>query len=232
MLCKIHFLTDEIKNAALAQNELNNNPRLAKLYRRYIDRKFTPQQGERNSQLMAMTTFIFRATSEETTAALVMFYYDLNQDIFNDTRETHENEMRSHLEGIRQTWLDSLNTAERNHYANLAEVSQNHTNAFRVCRELADNDGRFFLSFAQMEERIGIDRQIASRILRQFAGLGIIQVTEKGTQNKAIEKEGGKIVMRGKATSYRWLLRDTSEPTTCSEMPTVSNEKPIENQSI
>jgi hypothetical protein len=232
LLCKIHFLTDEIKNAALAQNELNNNPRLAKLYRRYIDRKFTPQQGERNNQLVAMTTFIFRATSEETTAALVLFFYDLNQDIFSDSRETHENEMRSHLEATRQTWLDSLNTAERNRYADLAEVSQHHTNAFRVCRELADNDGRFFLSTAQMEERIGIDRQIASRILRQFAGLGIIQVTEKGTQNKAIEKEGGKIVMRGKATTYRWLLRNTSGSTTCSEIPTVSNEKPIENQSI
>ena len=162
-----------------------------------------------------MTTFIFRATSEETTVALVMFYYDLNQDVFNDTRETHENEMRSHLEATRQTWLDSLNTAERNRYADLAEVSQHHTNAFRVCRELADNDndGRFFLSFAEMEARIGIDRQIASRILRQFAGHEIIQVIEKGTQNKAIEKDGAKIVVRGKATSYRWLLRETSEPT-------------------
>jgi hypothetical protein len=64
-----------------------------------------------------------------------------------------------------------------------------------------------------MEARIGIDRNSASRILRQFAGHEIIQVIEKGTQNKAIEKDGAKIVVRGKATSYRWLLRETSEPT-------------------
>ena len=156
-----------------------------------------------------MTTFLFRATSEETTAALALLFYDLNQDIFSDSREMHENEMRSHLNATRLTWQESLGKEERQHYSELAEISQNHTNAFRVCRELADKEGLFFLSCAHMGERIGFDRQIANRIFGQFEGLGIIEMIEKGTQHRIIIQDGEKIVVKGNATVYRWLIRDT-----------------------
>ena len=202
-------LSERIKGTERAHTELRGQPRLAKLYRRYIARKFTAQQGERNSQLVAMTTFLFRATSEETTAALVMFFYDLNQDIFNDSREIHEIEMRSHLNATHRTWLESLCEEERRLYCELAGISHNHKTAFRVCRELADIEGLFFLSCAQLGERIGIDRQTAHRIFRQFAGLGIIEVVKKGTQHRTIEQDGEKIMNHGTATVYRWLLRGT-----------------------
>jgi hypothetical protein len=221
---KQNSLAERIKNTEQARAQLKNTPRLAKLYHRYITKKFTAQQGERNSQLVAMTTFLFHAVSEETTAALVLLFHDLNQDIFSDSREMHEYEMRSHLNATKETWLQSLGHDERQRYDELAEISQNHANAFRVCRELANEDGHFFLSCAQMEERIGIDRQIASRILKQFVGLGIIAMVEKGTQHRTMEKDGGKIVVAGTATTYRWRLRDTSGPTNGS------NEKPIEEK--
>ena len=199
-------LAERIKDAERAYSELKNNPRLAKLYRTFIERKFTAKQGERNAQLVAMTTFLLRATSEETTASLVMFFYDLNQDLFSDSREIHEKEMRSHLAATRKTWLASLNKDEMKHFEELVEVSLNHTAAFRVCRELVDAEGLFFLSCAQLGERISIDRQTAYRILRQFVGLGIIGVTTKGTQHRTLEQDGKKVVEKGKATTYRWLL--------------------------
>ena len=60
-----------------------------------------------------------------------------------------------------------------------------------------------------MGERIGFDRQIANRIFGQFEGLGIIEMIEKGTQHRIIIQDGEKIVVKGNATVYRWLIRDT-----------------------
>ncbi len=156
-----------------------------------------------------MTTFLLRATCEETAASLVMFFYDLNQDLFSDSREIHEKEMRSHLAATSKTWLDSLNKDEMQHFKELGEVSPNHAAAFRVCRELVVEEGIFFLSCAQLGERISIDRQTAYRILRQFVGLGIIGITTKGTQHRTLDQDGKKVVEKGKATTYRWLLRST-----------------------
>lgn len=196
------LLAEKVLAAESAHEELKQNPRLDKLYRKFIERRFTAQQGERNAQLVAMTTFLFRAFSEETTAALVMFFYDLNQYTFSDSRDTHEKEMRSHLAATRTSWLGSLSKQEMEHFQALIEISPNHASAFRVCRELAKEVGIFFLSCAQLAERIGIDRQVAYRILRQFAELGIIEVKKKGTQHRTIDK----VVTRGEATTYRWLL--------------------------
>jgi hypothetical protein len=205
-------LVERIKGAERALTELKGQPRLAKLYRTFIARKFAAQQGERNSQLVAMTTFLFRATSEETTAALVLFFYDLNQDVFSDSREMHENEMRSHLDATRRTWLESLGKEERRHYMVLVEISRNHAAAFRVCRELAGEDGTFFLSCAELGKRIDLDGKQAQRLLGQLVGLEIIKVMKKGTQHRTIEQDGEKIVQPGKATDYRWLLRNPCQP--------------------
>jgi len=153
-----------------------------------------------------MTTFLFRATSEETAAALILFYYDINQDVFSDSREMHENEMRRHLEATRRTWLESMGEEEKSRYTELAEISQNHAAAFRVCRELPREEGIFFLSSAELGKRIDLDGQQANRYLKQMAILRIIEVAKKGTQHQVIEKDGKKVVKPGKATTYRWLL--------------------------
>lgn len=203
-------LAERIKGTERAQTELKAKPRLAKLFRTFIARRFTAQQGERNAQLVAMTTFLFRATSEDTAAALVLFYYDINQDIFSDRREMHENEMRSHMEATRRTWLQSLGEEEKIHYAELVGISHNHAAAFRVCRELAGEEGFFFLSNAELGNRIDLDRQQANRLLRQLTGLKIIEVVTKGTQHKSIFSEGVQKVEQGKATTYRWLLSDSA----------------------
>lgn len=199
---------ERIKSCERSREELAKNPTLHKLYREFIANKFTAKQGRRNDQLVAMTTFLYRATSEKIATELVMFFYDLNQDIFIDSRNTHENEMRSHLEATRRTWLASLNPEEAMHYEQLCQISPSHVAAFRVCRELAREDGRFYLSCAHLADRIGTDRKVAYRIFRHFVEMYILAVVEKGTQHRLIEKNGEKITEKGKATVYDWLLID------------------------
>lgn len=69
--------------------------------------------------------------------------------------------------------------------------------AFRVCRELADEDSSFYLSYKQLGDRIGIDSTQAGRILKQFIPLGILAIVTKGTQHS--KRGAGK-------TSYRWIF--------------------------
>ena len=182
------------------------------LFRNFIARRFTAHQGERNAQLVAMTTFLFRAVSEETAAALILFYYEVNQDVFSDSLEMHENEMWCHLEATRRTWLESLGEEEKSHHTVLAEISRNHTTAFRVCRELAGEGGIFFLSSAELGSRIDLDCQQSNRLLRQLTAVEIIEVVTKGTQHRVVESDGDQKVERGKATIYRWLLSKASTP--------------------
>lgn len=190
--------SQKVIKATKAREQLKSNLLLDQYYKLYIETKFTPSQGERNSQLVAMVTFLFRAVSEQITISLVNYFYDINQDIFIDTRSQHEKEALSHIRATRETWLDSLSKKERQLYDEASQASKHHETAFRVCRELADKDSNFYLSYKQLGDRIGIDSTQAGRILKQFIPLGILTMITKGTQHS---KKGA-----GKATSYRWLL--------------------------
>lgn len=202
-------MADDVKAGKRALSKLKKDERLHKLYRQYIEQKYTARQGERNEQLVAMVTFLFRAVSEARVMSLVMFYYDINQDVFSDSREQHQEEAESHLRNTKRAWRKSLNEGERNWHDELAEdTNRDHENTFRICQDLAKEDGTFFLSCGQLGARIGIDNKQAQRILLRFGKHKILDVVEKGTQHRQI-KSGDKTTFKaGTATVYRWLLRD------------------------
>jgi len=186
--------------AEKALTKLQNNSDLLKLYGQYILRKFTPQQGERNSQLVNMVTFLAQAVSRQRVIEIVKAFYEVNQDVFADSMDQHMAEAESHLKATLDQWEGELTTADKTHLKSIPPLQRE---AYRICRDLAqhENDkcsrGSFFLSCADLARRLGINIKKAHRILAQFEGMKIFSISLKGTR---YSKES-----RGKATTYKWL---------------------------
>ena len=188
----------------LARSELEADEDKAIMYRKYIDRCGEAKDGQRNSMLVAMTTFLFHAVSEKLIIPLVQAFYEINQAIFPDSLETHLHEANEQLENVKETWLESLNAGEKAVYEHLEKSEKDYTDTFRICRELHRHEGgnSFYLSCDNLGKRLGVKEKsrsnTAGRKLKDFVAYGIIKVVKKGTQHS---KQG-----KGKATVYRWLL--------------------------
>ena len=191
-----------------ATKALKGKPDLKKLYDEYIGKKFSPEQGERNKHLIAMVTFLFLATGEERVMELAMAYYDVNQDIFDDSRLQHKTEAQSHLGATKERWFSELSDIENE---TISGMKTHQVEIFRICRDLQSLDkdayprGEFFISFADFERRINTPRTMVQRQLQRFEKRGIIKITKKGTTFQ-------KGVKGGKATEYKWLLPYTLPP--------------------
>lgn len=194
-------LGDRIKASAQARKELASHPQLKKLYDRFIENRFTPAQGRRNSDLIEMVTFLFRAVSISQLEALVGAFYDLNQDVFRDSREQHMREAMAHVEACRIAWLDELPREVREC---IPTLPADYQAAFGICLDLAKLDDKrckpseFFLSYNELGDRLGLRPKRAQRILHTFEAEGWLRIIQKGTQHKK-----GAL---GKATFYAWLL--------------------------
>jgi hypothetical protein len=192
---------DKIRASELARAKLKSDTRIYGLYQKHVEKRFTPAHGKRNSDLIEMVTFLFHAVGTETLMALVAAFYDLNQDIFPDSREQHMAEAVAHLKSCNESWFNDLSPEQREYASDLPESYQE---AFRICRDLAiledecHEPGKFFLSYRQLSNRIGISDKSARRILLTFESQGWLKPHVKGTQHKP-----GSI---GKATVYLWLL--------------------------
>jgi len=184
-----------------ARENLKREPDLWKLYIEFIDRRYLAEQGQRNSQLVAMTTFLTFNTSDQITTNLVESFYDLNEDVFEDSKETHLNEAKEQLKNVKAEWLKKVSTEERDLLEGFPERQKQ---AFRILWNLARIEakdaphGTFYLSCQELGRRLGIDKRIADRIFKQFQGQGVIKTLVKGQQYRP--------GTRAKATSYRWLL--------------------------
>lgn len=203
---KLPLIAEREASAKRAQAKLAKNKRLSKLYKVYIEKTHTPRQGERNTRLIKMVTFLFRAVSEASALPLVMAYYDINQDVFKDTREQHEHEAKSHLDNTKREWIQNLNEIERGWFIQFSEEKKRHReNSFVVCLELAresirkGGNGIFFLAGEQLAWRIAHNETEAARILNQFITWGLLERVKKGNP-----RSKGKARL---ASSYRWLLR-------------------------
>ena len=185
----------------VALSSLKENHQLYHLYENYIFYKFTPCQGERNSQLVNMMTFLSRAVSKECALALAQAYYEVNQDVFADTLEQHMYEAESHLNASIKRWEDELSEDQKTLLEGLPPLQQE---AYRICEDLALHEceqfpvGQFFLSCADLGKRLGTDMKNGHRILAQLVGMKVITILKKGTRHS---KAGP-----GKATVYRWIL--------------------------
>ena len=193
-------LIEKENRAEKALTKLKSNPSLWKLYQQYIQHKFTPQQGERNNQLVSMVTFLAQAVSRQRVIELTKAFYEVNQDVFADSMDQHMAEAESHLIATLEQWESELTTADKAHLNSIPPLQRE---AYRICRDLAqhENDqcsrGSFYLSCDDLARRLDTDIKKAHRILAQFASIGILSIILKGTRYS----KGS----RGKATTYKWL---------------------------
>lgn len=194
-------LGDKIRASERAHARIKEDVRVLKLYRTYIEKRFTPVQGKRNTDLIQMVTFLYRAVGEETLLALVTYYYDLNQSIFTDSREQHLSEASAHLKACSNSWFEEL-SAEQQGF--VKDLPRRYTEAFRIFRDLSliENErspsGDFFISYNELSMRIGITQKEAQKILQTFESQGWLEVIQKGTKHQPR--------LKGKATQYRWML--------------------------
>jgi hypothetical protein len=194
-------LNEKISRVQKATEALKNDANLWQLYTEFIDRRYLAEQGQRNSQLVAMTTFLAFNTSDEITLRLVNSFYDLNEDVFTDSKSMHSSEARGQLENVNSRWLDNLTQRERILVDGLPE---RHREAFKILKNLAKIEasdspiGIFYLSCKKFGMRLGVDCKQAYRIFNQFKALGVISILVKG--------EKYRVGTKAKASFYKWLL--------------------------
>lgn len=199
-------IKERIRAREDAEKELSGNSSLSRLYRLFVAKKFTPRQGNRNQDLIAMVTFLFRAVGKSQLIALSRAFHQVNQEIFHDTLEQHMCEAEAHYAACERNWMSNLLEAEKCAVEQLPDL---YTEAFRICRDLARHDqssldGNFFLSCNDLADRLGLHPPKSQRILSLFESMGLIQVTEKGTRHSTER--------RGRATRYRWNFPANQNP--------------------
>jgi hypothetical protein len=197
----LHNIGQRIQASEAAREKLKSDPKLERLYQKFIERKIIVRSGMRNSGLVAMTTFLFRAVGKGRLMELASAFHQMNQDVFNDPLEQHMKEANAHCDACEREWFASLSDSERKAITGLPE---GHVAAFRICRELAayPDDSmpadHFFLSYDDLGARLGLYSVQAQRIIRIFEGVGWLEIIQIGTRHTTGQ--------RGRATRYRWLL--------------------------
>ena len=187
--------------ARKARKELAKNKNLSLLYDRYIKRKFKPRQGSRNDTLIAMVTFLYYSVGGKRLTELVTAYHQTNYDVFLDPVSQHIKEATSHIRSLEIDFLSKLSPPD---LAQFQELPSQHGEAFRIFRDLAHADhdgfpdGRFFISFSELANRLATSASQAGRIIEALISLKILKVIKKGNRHK----KGSKSL----ATIYRWLL--------------------------
>ena len=172
---------------------------LKKHYQRYIADNFVAVQGSRNAAIVHLAPILTMAVHEEVALKLLMAFYEINKDLFNDSAETHEQEAERALENSRKRFHENLTDYNKQFYAALNEFEKS---AFRILFDLARaSDGKPFpLSANELAERLGLpSSNQGGRILKKFEKLEIIKMNKKGKQHT---KEKGK----GSASTYNWDL--------------------------
>ncbi|MDA7498422.1 bifunctional DNA primase/polymerase [Akkermansiaceae bacterium] len=193
-------LIEKEESVKRTREELQKDAKIWKLYLEYIERRFLAEQGQRNRQLVAMTTFLAFNTSDEITTKLVDAFYDLNEDIFDDSKVTHSYEAQEQLRNVKARWLEELPQSDR---TLLEGFPERQRQVFRILWNLARIEkqdaphGSFYLSCHELGRRIGVDKRQAHRILRQLQSEEVIQTITKGERYQSGKK--------AKATVFRWL---------------------------
>jgi hypothetical protein len=209
----LHNIGQRIRQSELARKNLDANPTLLRLYQKYIERRIVVRPGSRNSTLIALTTFLFRAVGKSRFLELTSAFHQINQDLFKDSLEQHMSEANAHFAACERQWFLSLGEMERQFVEFLPET---HSAAFRICRDLAATVnpstplGQFFLSYDDLAARLGNFPVQAQRILGILEGEGWIKITEKGTRHTKGQP--------GRATRYQWSLEE-ADPSSSPQHP-------------
>jgi hypothetical protein len=177
-------------------------PQLTELYEKFIEPKFKAAAQHRNGFIVEAAPFIYRVVAARVGLQLLQFFYAMHRPLFKDSRTQHRYESEKMLESVAKTYRDSLNEIEQKIYMALPEVERD---AFRILRDLALGPQpkceplQFFMSCKQLGDRLQIDRQSASRLLRRFEqDYRLIKCVLKGSRWTPGQEP--------LASTYRWLL--------------------------
>jgi len=194
------------KLAAIAVNEtkissfMKDKPELLKKhYQRYIADNFVAVEGSRNAAIVHLAPILASAVHEEVALKLLMAFYVINKDLFNDSAEIHEQESIRALENCEKRFFEGLTDYNKQFYVTLNEFEKS---TFRILFDLARaSDGKPFpLSANELAERLGLPScNQGGRILKKFEKLEVIKINKKGAQHT---KANG----RGLASTYQWDL--------------------------
>lgn len=180
--------------------ESPENRSLVKLYQTLIERTTPPRPNGRNAAIADIAPRLYTAVSVEIARQLLMAYYEINSPIFKDSRVQHELESDAMLKGLEQSFRDKLIKGEVEFYGQLEAKNQA---IYRILRDLAQrNDansprGTFFMSSANLGERVGLSCSEADRRLKMFMGYEIISL-------KVLGQRRGAGVMFSRASEYEW----------------------------
>lgn len=190
-----------IEAARAKQEFVSEYPHLVGFYDLWIGQRHVPKPAARNETLVTIVTFLAHCVAPEIVLLLALQFYDRNRAMWKDSRDQHEREALNHLKHVLARYPETLNADEAELYTILDERTRT---TFRIARDLASetaketDDPTFFLSCENLGLRTGLDGKEADRILKELAGLRVIEVVEKGTARKKGTK--------AKATTYRWRL--------------------------
>jgi hypothetical protein len=170
--------------------------------------KATNTTSNRNSLTLEIVSFLFENVGETSVEPLAMAFYDLNKSHFsgNTSRDEHRAEVSKQIKCVSERWHASLNEIELEYFSALDCPYQQ--NLFRICRRLASVEteefpaGVFHLSEKKAAERLGTAQRTGGAKLGDLRKVGIISIKKKGTN--------GKIRSKRLATTYNWLLDQTS----------------------
>jgi hypothetical protein len=204
MLCRMD--SDNAIEEAFSKWQSKVNIEKSRLFEQLVFRTRKPEPNKRNDFIVNVGPRLYRATDEDVAFEFMMVFYDLGESIFRDSREQHSKEAKAFLNGVSQTYFNSLKDNEKEVYKRLDKCRQS---AFRICLDLSKNEkSEFYMSSRGLAARLGMfDRQgdpkavNANRILKYFEKYNIIKLLASGT--KPIEL---KSVTKRLANLYKWTL--------------------------
>lgn len=175
--------------------------RLQGMYETKLAPFHTPAPHQRNDFLCKAVPALYSITRPDIALTLVMHFYDKHSHLFSDSAAQHQREAEALIYGMETTYLSKLTPREVEIYRGL-DVQGKTT--FRVCRYLALTSnyrfpaGKFFLSCGDLAKRLGGNKMLAHRILKEFCNNGILFREVVGT----LPQDG----KPGKASEFKWLL--------------------------
>lgn len=204
MLCRMD--SDNAIEEAFSKWQSKVNIEKSRLFEQLVFRTRKPEPNKRNDFIVNVGPRLYRATDEDVAFEFMMVFYDLGESIFRDSRAQHSKEVKAFLDGVSQTYFNSLKDYEKEVYQRLNKC---HQSAFRICLDLSKNEkSEFYMPSRGLAARLGMfDRQgdpkavNANRILKYFEKYNIIKLLASGT--KPIEL---KSVTKRLANLYKWTL--------------------------
>ena len=176
-------------------------PLVRNAYRRHFDRHFVLAHGTRNSTLTIAAPALVRRLSFDVALSVLMAFYDLYREWWNDPRARHEREAIAVLKNATAALVAAMPDREHSIYERLS--TETRRAAFRIARDLALINDRgdacaFFLSECELASRIDVSDSAARETLQDFARWGILTLLERG-ERRMLGKQR-------RATRWKWML--------------------------